>query len=177
MSLRVLVDTREKLPYDFKAYGATIERSGLPCGDYSLAGYDDAIALERKSLDDLIGCMLSGRKRFERELSKARSFMCFAVIVEASFESLATGQYRSAMLPHAAVQSILAMQVKYRVPFIFAGNRAAAEYITFSLLEKFARNIAGAAQELAIMQPDLDCTGRGRDLFPPRSSNNFACGG
>ncbi len=45
------------------------------------------------------------------------------------------------MKSHAALQSIFAFQVRYRVPFIWAGNRAGAEYVTFSLLEKYLAEI------------------------------------
>lgn len=108
-------------------------------GDYSLAGYEGRVALERKSLDDLIGCLTTGRDRFERELARAKELDFFAVIVEASMEDVAKGRYRSKLPPHAALQSIMAFQVRYGVNFIWAGNRAGGEYTAYWTLEKYQR--------------------------------------
>ncbi|MGO9174673.1 MAG: hypothetical protein ACLQED_00800 [Desulfobaccales bacterium] len=45
------------------------------------------------------------------------------------------------MKPQAALQSIITFQVRYRVPFMWCGNRAGAEYCTFWLLNKYLREI------------------------------------
>ena len=55
--------------------------NALRTGDYSLEGYQDQIAIERKSIDDLVVCLGKERDRFEY----------FAVVVEGSFADLATG--------------------------------------------------------------------------------------
>lgn len=39
------------------------------------------------------------------------------------------------------LQSVFAFQVRYAVPFLFCGDRAGAEYTTYWLLAKFAREI------------------------------------
>ena len=41
----------------------------------------------------------------------------------------------------AALQTILTFQVRYRVSFVWAGNRAGAEYIVHGLLSKYLREI------------------------------------
>ena len=136
--LKLVVDSREQAPLDFMGYDCTVERGALPTGDYSVAGLIDRVAVERKSLDDLIGCLMGeNRDRFERELARARGYDFFAVVVEAAWEHLARGLYRSRMKPHSAAQSVVAFQVRYGVPFIFAGTRKAAAYLTLSLLEKY----------------------------------------
>jgi ERCC4-type nuclease len=136
------VDTREQAPYDFDKYGTTVEVAPLAVGDYSLPGFQDRVAIERKALDDLIGCLMGGnRERFGRELSKGRHYDFFAVVVEASLEDVRLARYRSEMKPHSALQSIISFMVRYRVPFIWCGNRAGAEYVTYSLLSKFLREI------------------------------------
>ena len=66
--LPVIVDSREQVPYLFKYYDAAVTVQGLPTGDYSLAGYEGRVAVERKELDDLVGCLTVGRERFEKEL-------------------------------------------------------------------------------------------------------------
>ena len=139
--MRVAIDNREQLAYSFQGYDCTTEAATLSVGNYSLAGFTDKIACERKSLDDLLGCLTAGRERFEKELARARSLDRFCVIVEASFEDLARGVYRSAMRPHSACQSVIAWQIRYGTPFIFAGSRKAAEYYCYSFLQKYLREI------------------------------------
>ena len=139
--MKIAVDNREQLAYSFAGYDCTTEPATLNVGDYSIIGFEDKIAVERKSIDDLLGCLTSGRERFEKELARARSLDRFCVVVEASFEDLAKGMYRSAMKPHAACQSVIAWQIRYGTPFIFAGSRKACEYYTYSFLAKYLYEI------------------------------------
>lgn len=136
----IITDTREQAPYGFERFpGVEIIRAGLATGDYSLAGHESRAAIERKSLDDLVGWLTVGRDRFERELDRGRALALFAVVVEASMEDVARHRYTSRMDPHAALQSVLAFQVRYACPFIWAGSRAGAEYVTYWTLQKFLR--------------------------------------
>ena len=138
--MKIILDTREQAPFTFTGYACELEAGTLPTGDYSLAGLVDRCAVERKNLDDLLGCLMgSGRERFERELARASGLGCFAVVVEASFQDMAEGRYRSRMKPHAALQSVLAFQVRYGCPFIWCGSRAGAEYATFHFLRHYLR--------------------------------------
>jgi len=139
--MRIAVDNREQLAYSFQGYDCTTEPTTLNVGDYSIVGFTDKIALERKSIDDLVGCLTSGRERFERELARSRSLDRFCVLIEAAFEDLAKGIYRSAMKPHAACQSIIAWQIRYGVSFVFAGSRKTSEYYCFSYLQKYVYEI------------------------------------
>jgi DNA excision repair protein ERCC-4 len=140
--MKILVDSREQAPFLFRGYDVTLETAALPVGDYSLPGFTDRVAIERKELNDLISCLLNGnRDRFERELARARHYDLFAVVVEAPLSAVSQGRYRSEMKAHAALQSLLAFQVRYRTPFIWAGNRAGAEYMTYGLLAKYLREM------------------------------------
>jgi len=137
-----LIDSREQLPFSFSKYEVTTEVVTLPVGDYSLPGFTDRVAIERKALEDLVSCLMgSNRERFERELYRGRHYDLFAVVVESTLADVSRGRYRSEMKAHAALQSIIAFQVRYRVPFVWAGNREGAEYITHSLLSKYLREI------------------------------------
>jgi DNA excision repair protein ERCC-4 len=140
--MRIKIDTREQQPFTFTRYDVDPETATLPVGDYSLPGFEDRAAIERKSLNDLIGCLMGkDRERFERELARGRHYELFVVVVEASLADVSQGRYRSDMKPQAALQSIITFQVRYRTPFMWAGNRAGAEYMTYSLLAKFLREI------------------------------------
>ena len=135
--MKIVIDTREQTPLDFGPYGCEVVRGGLATGDYGIAGIESLAAVERKSEDDLLGCLTRERDRFERELARARGMEMFAVVAETTWERLARGQYRSQMRPHACLQSILAFQVRYGVPFILVGSHEAAAYCVHHLLARF----------------------------------------
>jgi ERCC4-type nuclease len=133
----LIVDTREQNPFQFPGWDVELRQGALTTGDYSLAGFEDRVAVERKSLDDLVGCFMGeDRTRFEKELARARSYELFSVVVEAGLEDVAQGRYTSNMKPQAALQTVTAFFVRYGVPFMFCGTRKGAEYLTGSLLSK-----------------------------------------
>lgn len=138
--MRLIVDSREQSPFSFKGpryEDVTVEVGTLTVGDYSLAGLTDKVAVERKSLPDLVACLGRERERLERELQRGAALDAFAVVVEASWADLAGGKYRSKLQPHAACQSVLAFAGRYRLPFLFAGSRAAAEYTAWGFLRQY----------------------------------------
>lgn len=154
--LNVVVDTREQKPFTFAGpqiyEGTTVEAGTLNVGDYSIKGLESAVAVERKSLPDLVGCLAGSRDRFVKELERSRALEAFAVVVEGSWQDLALGQYRSQLLPHAACQSVAAFMARMRVPFWFCGSRAAAEYCTWSFLRQYAE---GQRQRLKAVEKAL----------------------
>ena len=137
--MTILVDSREQRPFNFEheRYDVQIQPGALTVGDYSLVGLQDKVAVERKSLPDLVGCLGRERERFERELQRGAALDAFAVVIEAAWPDLAGGNFRSQLNPHAACQSVLAFMSRYRTPFLFAGSRPAAEYVTWGFLRQY----------------------------------------
>ena len=146
--MKIIVDSREQYPFSFAGYACELEKGALATGDYSLAHLESQIAVERKSLDDLVGCLTSGRERFIRELERARGMAAFAVVVEADWAELAEGRYRSRMAPAAAVASVLSLSMRNRVPFHFCGSREQAEAVTYHLLRLY---LQGAEKRLKVI--------------------------
>lgn len=151
--LAVIVDQREKLPYSFaglrtdarqgrRPLGIAVEVAYLKTGDYSLAGYEDRLAVERKSLKDLYGTVGGHRDRFERELSRLNEMECATVIVEAELSEILTSPPPEAgLLPKCLFRSVLAWQQRFRgVHWIFAVDRDMGEATTFRVLERFYRD-------------------------------------
>src|SRR5208337_3121646 len=94
----IIQDSREQCGYDFAKYPDVVcEAGALETGDYSLPGFTDRVAIERKTIDDLVGCLSQEREKFQKELSRARNFEHFTVIIEASLPSIMAGRYRSLM--------------------------------------------------------------------------------
>ena len=136
----LIQDTREQ-----NGFGLLFKSSylieGLPVGDYSIAGLQDRIAIERKSLSDLVGSLTHGRERFERELAKARSYQFFAVVVEGSASAILRGEFgRSQANPqvygeHCGIQRpVLPVSFSRR-----SQNRRSLDRIRFAQIRKRAR--------------------------------------
>ena len=142
--MRIVTDNREQLAYTFELpvylrAGVTIERGYLPTGDYSLAGMESMVAVERKSLPDLMACMGRERKRFMAEMERARGLEAFAVIAETDWKDIASGNYRAQVRPQSALATLAAIMARYHIPVIFAGSRRAGEYACWSFLRQFAK--------------------------------------
>jgi len=139
----ILIDTREPHPHPWAGYWqAEHIRGTIPTGDISLPGAEHLVCIERKATDDLIGCLCGSRERFEKELRRAQTIPHFWVICEGSYADLFTGRHHSQMNPQAAFQSVVAMMIRYRVPFLMAGTVQTAAHLAESLLLKWYRQHA-----------------------------------
>lgn len=121
-----LVDTREQTPLDFSKLDGKklfrVERATLVTGDYSVRGLEDSeICVERKSLPDILACVGRERERFEKELFRMRAFQCRLVIVEATWEEMSKGEWRSQITP-AQLQGSVMRYMTWGIPFHFAKN-------------------------------------------------------
>lgn len=139
--MTIIIDTREQLPFSFKGYECDVNYGKLDTGDYSVLingeHVSNGVSVERKSLNDLIGCFTQGRDRFERELVRMQEFKSCAIVVESPFRKLSYGDYVSKMSPYSAIQSVLSMTQKFRIPFLFAETRKQAEFLTFHFLRHY----------------------------------------
>ena len=140
ITMRIIRDSREQAPLTFTGYPVEVAVGALEAGDYSLAGFERRVAVERKSIQDLVGCLTGERPRFERELQRLKAMDAAAVVVEQPQGVLRLGHFRSRMDAGAAWQSCLALSMRFRVPFFWAENRADAERICFDCLRHFARD-------------------------------------
>lgn len=124
----ILVDQREKKPYDFP--GVETKEAHLETGDYTVEGFEDRFAVERKSLNDLATSVGSERNRFEAEIRRAQAFDEFAVVVEASREDVESGRYYSQIHPNAVLGTTKKWPWKYsRLEFIWAGENDDGEKV------------------------------------------------
>ena len=81
--LPIVRDSREQAPFTFSGLPVEVSVGALEAGDYSLHGFERRVAVERKELGDLVGCLGTDRERFQRELARLRGYDCAAVVVEA----------------------------------------------------------------------------------------------
>ena len=134
--ITAIVDTREQLPFDLAPLKSV--RGTLTTGDYSILGLERHIALERKSLQDLVGCVGRERERFDREIQRLRAFECKAIIVEASWSSVEMKQYRGDVHPNAVIGSVMGW-IALGVPVLFCNTRECAQRFASRLLFVAAR--------------------------------------
>lgn len=154
----VVIDSREQLPFAFaglrtdaregnKPLLVQTVRRGLSSGDYSIEGFEERVAVERKSAADLFSTLSTGRDRFTRELARLSRYDCAAVVVESSYRSLLLDPpARSQLSPRSVIRSIIAWQQRYpTVHWWDAPDRAFAEMVTFRILERFWIDTAAKA--------------------------------
>lgn len=134
--MKILVDTREQCPWEFDT--ETV-RKALSAGDYSLEGLENKVAIERKSLDDLVQTVIHQRERFHAELKKLQTMQYACVVVEGNFEDLFSGKYRSQAHPNSIFGSVLSIIVDCNVPVYFCSNRQIACHFAKTYLSRVSK--------------------------------------
>lgn len=161
----IVVDHREKTPYLFPSIdNKYISEERLPVGDYTIRGFEDIFAVERKTLDDLATSLGSDRLRFENEIRRANGYANrnedgnpipgtkpdqpleeFVVVIEASkedvYEYAGTGRcpnYYSRIVPNAVIGTVEKWPDKHdNLSFEWCGSRTEAERETLRILDKW----------------------------------------
>ena len=100
-----IVDTREQLPLCLTPLRT--ELGTLATGDYSLKGLEHLVCIERKSLDDLLGCVGRDRDRFERELQRMPAYPVRVLLIEYSWSEIEIGQWRSRLTTSQVMGSLI----------------------------------------------------------------------
>ena len=151
--MTLILDTREPDPHPWPNHweGVTVVRGTLACGDVCLSGNAD-VAVERKTPEDLIGCLAGERERFERELRRATHLHSFAVVVSGSLDDVLLR--RRGLHVNAILGTLAAWSRRYRHPFIFAGNDALAAGFTLRFLTQPVREAKRLLAAVEAEQPE-----------------------
>ena len=140
----ILVDTREKYPFDFSRFPNWIVASksqALKAGDYSIEGMEELLIMERKTLTDLISTVIQQRVRFFKQCEKMSKYRWKALLVEASYEDIKTpydeDKYNTLAHPNAVSGTLDALEARYGIPVIYTSSfRPLAEEKAASWLSK-----------------------------------------
>jgi ERCC4-type nuclease len=113
----------------------------LKTGDYTVEGMDFLLALERKSLPDLLNCIVESRSRFLKSCARLARLRWKAILVEATLEDIKGGWSRleifSGVHPNAVCGTLDAIEAKFGVPIIYTSlNRELATERAASWLSK-----------------------------------------
>ena len=135
----VVVDTREQAPWHFLNVDPwkivpLVTGKALASGDYSIAGAESRIAIERKSVQDLLGSITSGRDRFEREFERLAEMEHAAVVVEGDWGEIFNALERTKINPDSLVGTVAAWSIRYGVHWWLCPSRRYAEIWTLQLL-------------------------------------------
>lgn len=136
--LTIIQDSREQMPLSFPC--AKIEINTLDTGDYSLKGWENQIAIERKSLPDLLHSLGQERERFFREIMRLKGFEYSALIIEAGLNELYSGQWRCQITPQSVIGSLQSISIKYGVNVFWAENRTLSAQWVEGILYHYLRS-------------------------------------
>lgn len=132
MKDRILVDTREQLPWIF--HSIPTSRKKLKYGDYALRGMEKICAVERKSVEDMAGTMTSGLRRFMKcARGAAKSGMRLILVVEGTYEDVASclRHWSPGRRPSKTLGRFIALT---GVSPVFASGRTSAQAIALAML-------------------------------------------
>ena len=131
-----IIDTREQTPFDLEPMNVIAET--LAVGDYSVAGLESVVAIERKSLPDFVQCCGRERERFQRELDRLRGWPVSAVVLEFNWQSLEQANWRG-KLTAGQVQASFAAWIAQGHRLILGHDPKTAARITRGILFYTAR--------------------------------------
>lgn len=126
--MTAIIDTREQTPVKLLLKKDLILKSEpgtLYSGDYSVKGLEKSVAIERKSLEDMLGCIGRDRERFEREVTRLKGYEVKGIVVESTWQQIESGMYRSRVKPSAAIGSLMGW-IASGIPVTMAGDHERA---------------------------------------------------
>ena len=136
----IIIDSREQVPLDFPNISTVI--GTLTTGDYSIAGLENIISVERKNHDDLLACIGRDRDRFKAELQRLRAYRFRLLVVEADAVTLETGDWRSSLHPSHVLGSLAAWTAQFALPVWLGGTHDACGRFVERYLYQAARTVA-----------------------------------
>ena len=129
--LHILIDTAEKYPYAFTHQQASTTRRRLPAGDYAVE-LDGAVAaaVERKTIADLAGSLLSGKLTYA--LAELTALPRAALVVEDRYSAIFKLEHTSG---GQVADALAEAQARFPgVPVMFAETRPLAQEWTYRFL-------------------------------------------
>ena len=126
----LLQDTREQKP--LYSSGSTPEgleviTTTLPCGDYSIKGFEDRFSVERKQMGDFYSYIGKEHDRTGKKMEQFREMVSrggwVGLVVEATEADILTGYLMSRVSPETARQALVSFEVRYGVHVYYSRSR------------------------------------------------------
>lgn len=147
----IITDTRETLGLDFSKFkDVEVIRKKLDTGDYSVVGYENSLCIERKSINDTVGTLISNHMRFLRELDRMKSYKEKYILIEHSptilYQYCAKHGWEKKF--NTIIQSLLAYAYHYQCRVRFCKDREdMAEYIVRKAREFVNAQVSSVSQD------------------------------
>lgn len=119
-----IIDTREQNPLPLDPLKTIIKK--LDVADYSAVGYENKIAIEKKSLDDLCACVGRERERFDRMVKRLLDYEYRAIVVTDDWSKIDLKQYHGTLTPIQIYAAIMGWAMTANVPIMFMGSHQRA---------------------------------------------------
>ncbi len=116
--MRILIDSREQTPYSL----VDSEKATLKTGDYSVKGYEDRIAIERKAYSDLYSCLTSDKKRFRKQLERLGELEFSYLLVDSHVSAVLLGHPQCDLPGEKALKFLIRHCTEFGVPFCFVDS-------------------------------------------------------
>jgi ERCC4-type nuclease len=118
----VLIDKREQKPWKcFRRFAFAT----LKTGDYSIAGMERKVCIERKgSVTEFVLNLGKDWGRFERELKRMQGFAIKILVLEFSLSQLLRGSKYSILQPATILGKLSLIMADMQIPTFFVGSDA-----------------------------------------------------
>jgi ERCC4-type nuclease len=123
----ILIDTREQRPWKFSPEKFQTATATIWAGDYTIAGLEDRIRIERKSLGDLVNTVVHDWIRFRKELNRLAGFDLAVIVVEADVTDLWLKRYESDADPNSVWGRCNSCLIDHGIPVLWWGERSLCE--------------------------------------------------
>jgi ERCC4-type nuclease len=125
----------------FSKWIAGTEQRRLKNGDYSVAGLERLVTIERKSAADAVSSVMPPlRAHFLERCARMARLQRKAIVIEASYATMRSSYEEfteSRAHPNAVIGSYLAIQERWGIPVHFIDEHELAEEFVAHLLTKF----------------------------------------
>jgi DNA excision repair protein ERCC-4 len=134
----IVVDAQEKMPLSrfFDPKLIRVDTATLSTGDYSVKGGTAILAIERKSLPDLLHCVTHDRERFMDQMRRLKNYPSRFLIIEATRATIEAEAYQPNVRASSIVGTLLGLAVRWNICVVYCKDqKEAAERVQWICLK------------------------------------------
>jgi|688.fasta_scaffold306613_3 ERCC4-type nuclease len=139
----IIVDTREQKPWEFSEYSTAHQK--LDTGDYSIQGFENIVAIERKRNVAEIANNIT-ESRFEDVINRLKQIKYPFILLEFNLQSVLQYPIGSSIpkrlwskikiSPNYIIKHLIDLQIEHNINVIFCGDSDNAEHMATSILKR-----------------------------------------
>lgn len=139
----IIIDTREQIPWEFGYHNTAKQK--LDTGDYSMVGFENILAIERKKSVSELATNLS-ESRFKDVLDRLSKIKHPYMVFEFDMDEVYTFPVGSdipkklwdklRISGNYIVKRLIEIQLQYNIQIVFCGDANNAERFTVSLMKR-----------------------------------------